>query len=382
MAAYRSAEQEPAMIIREIVARKFEREVPPGFRNPVHAWRTKPLVLLFVLTDDGRIGTGEAMTGISSAEPVMETIERDVAPRLIGRPVFDVRSIGAEIRQRIDVTQNYATLGAALSAVDIALWDLIGQKAGLPLYQLFGGHGKGAYGYGSGGLYRTGAGLDALRAEMRGHVEAGMTGVKMKIGGVSLAEDIERIRAVRETIGPKARLMIDAAGAYAPPDALKIERLARPLDIYWFEAPIAIHDMHGLAELRHRIETPIAAHELYFGRHSFEQLISARAVDFVQFNLTQCGGFTEAFAIASRASSANLRTTIQAAGTFVGLLASLHYANAVENCDSVEIHGLHQWLTEFRSMDEYRSTGSDFRVGDGPGLGLARATADKLLKAG
>jgi L-alanine-DL-glutamate epimerase-like enolase superfamily enzyme len=158
-------------------------------------------------------------------------------------------------------------------------------------------------------------------------------------------------------------------------------RLVRDLDIYWFEAPIAIHDTAGLAELRQRIELPIAGHELYFGRHQFEPLIAARAVDFVQFNLTQCGGFTEALAIAERASAANLTTTIQAAGTFVGLIASLHYANAVLNCDSVEIHGLHQWLTEYRSASEYRSEGSTYHVGDLPGLGLARDTTEKLMTA-
>lgn len=367
------------MKIKSVTARFFEREVDKRLWNPVHRWSRKAVVLVFVTTDTGIVGVGEASTSITGGATIVGAVETELAPMVTGRPVHDVRRIATDVVAKLVGNQNFGVLGAALSGLDIALWDAIGQQAGLPLYRLFGSYSDRVYGYASAGLYRDGEGVPELQAEMAGYTADGYEGVKLKIGGLSQVDDVDRIRATREAIGPRTRLMIDAAGAYDPPQALRLEAAVRDLDIYWFEQPIRVQDSHGLARFRERAAIPVAGHEGFFGLHSYDALIRIGALDFVQFNVTSCGGFTEAHRIAARAHADNLATTLQFSGSFVGFAASLHAAASIERCDSVEVHMVHQWLNEYRDGGEWRREGSQHILGDRPGIGLSNETRHALM---
>lgn len=368
------------MIIKKIVAREYLRQVPSGLWNPVHEWGAKSIVLVFVLTEDGKIGVGEASTGIGSGSPVMAALKDELAPMVLGRSVDDGRAIAKQVLAKLSVNQTFGTFGHGWGAIDIALWDLIGQQAGLPIHKMLSRAKEQVYGYASAGLYRDGETPDDLAQEVAGYVGEGYDGFKLKIGGLSLAEDVKRTEAVRGALGSGGRLMIDGAGAIRSDIAEQYEVAMRDLAPYWFEAPIAVFDEEGLARFRSRTKTPIAAHEILFGLHAYDRLIRMEMVDFVQFNVTCCGGITEALRIGARASAANLQTTLQYSGSFVGLAASLQVASVMENCDSVEIHMVHRWLEEFRDGGEWTRQGSQFTLNDRPGIGLSNETREALME--
>lgn len=227
---------------------------------------------------------------------------------------------------------------------------------------------------------QDGEGIPELEAEAAGYLAEGYTGVKIKLGGLTQAEDAVRVAAVRKVLGPGPRLMIDAAGAY---DAVQAERFAALVsqhDLYFFEAPIRILDSHGLGRFRARTSMPIAAHEGFFGLHAYDALIRIGAVDFVQFNVTACGGLTEAHRIAARADADNLATTLQYSGSFVGFAASVQLAATLPRCDSLEVHMVHQGLKEYRDGEEWQRRGSFFHPGERPGIGLSDAVRQALLQ--
>jgi len=366
------------MKIKSVTARLFEREVDKRLWNPVHRWSKKPVVLVFVTTETGLLGVGEASTSISGGAGAVNAVETDLAALAVGRDIHEVRAIATQVLGKLSINQSFGVLGSALSGLDIALWDLIGQAANLPVYKLLGTYSRRVYGYASAGLYRDGEGIPELVAEVAGYMAEGYDGMKLKLGGMTQEEDAARVAAVREVMGPGGRLMIDAAGAYDAVQATRFEGLVRQHDIYWFEAPIRILDSYGLARFRDRTAIPVAAHEGFFGLHAYDALIRLGAVDFVQFNVTSCGGFTEAHRIAARADADNLATTLQYSGSFVGFAASLQLAASLPRCDSVEVHMVHQWLKEYRDGAEWERQGAYFIPSDRPGIGLSQNTREAL----
>src|SRR5438105_513890 len=124
------------MKIQSVAVRLFSRDIDPKYFNPVHRWTRKVVALVFVTTDTGIIGVGEASTSIGSGVAIAEAVENELGPMVVGRPVYDVRRIATDVVGKIAGNQNFGIAGAALSGLDIALWDAIGQEAGLPLYRL------------------------------------------------------------------------------------------------------------------------------------------------------------------------------------------------------------------------------------------------------
>ena len=177
----------------------------------------------------------------------------------------------------------------AISAVDAALWDLKARLLGLPLVTLLGAVRDAAPVYGSGGF--TSYSIERLREQLGGWVAAGIPRVKMKIGRHP-AEDVDRVRAAREAIGPEAELFVDANGAYSRKQALaQAERFAE-LGVSWFEEPVSSDDLDGLRLLRDRAPAgmDIAAGEYGYDLLYFRRMLEAGAVDVLQADATRCGG--------------------------------------------------------------------------------------------
>ena len=225
--------------------------------------------------------------------------------------------------------------------------------------------------YASAGLYGDGKDVDALAEEMRGYLARGFTDVKLKVGGVPLDEDVARVAAVRDVVGAQGRLMVDAVYTLDVPSALRLARAFEPYDVYWFEAPVSPDDVRGQAVVNARSAIPVCGNETEYGRDRFAQLIDARAVEFVQFDIAACGGVTEGRRIAEMASAAHLPCTLHAASSAVLLAATLHLAAALPNVDSVEYHMLHQWLWDRLPADTFSVTDNLVRPPAGPGIGVA-----------
>jgi L-alanine-DL-glutamate epimerase-like enolase superfamily enzyme len=189
---------------------------------------------------------------------------------------------------------------------------------------------------------------------------------------VSLAEDLARVRAVRETIGPDTRLMIDANGAWDVPTAVKMGRALEPLDLYWLEEPVSPDDVAGSARVAKTVAIPVAGYETCaYGKVSFREYISAGAVHFVQPDVTWSGGLTEALKIAHLAQVWNLPVAPHIHGSAVAVAAAVHLLGAIPNASMAEMvfpgHPLMEELV--REPFAVDRTGH-IELSDRPGLGI------------
>jgi L-alanine-DL-glutamate epimerase-like enolase superfamily enzyme len=304
-------------------------------------------LIVEVETDGGITGIGEAGVGGGSTRHVIET---QLRPMLVGR---DPLLIEALWQRMFAETRHYGRRGIvinALSGIDIALWDIAGKVAKMPLYRLFGACCDRVEAYASGGFYQEGKAVDALAGEAEGYRARGFTGMKMKIGRnpstqsplrhlvadaaqceVEPEDDIARVAAVRRALGPRAKLMVDVNCAWSPAMAIEMGRALEPYKLYWIEEPVATDDIDGSAAVAAALATPIAGYETETGLYGFRELIARRAVDIVQPNIAWAGGFSECRRIAALAQAHHLMVAPHAFSSAVALAASLHFAASIPN---------------------------------------------------
>ena len=193
-----------------------------------------------------------------------------------------------------------------ISGLDIALWDLKAKIAGMPLYKLLGGFTNRVDTYVAGGYYEEGKGLRELAEEMERSMELGARAVKMKVGGVPINEDVERVRVVREAVGPDVKVMVDANNAYRHYQAIEFARKVEKYDVFWFEEPVEPDDYIGQREITRATGVPIAAGENEYTRYGFRDMINHRAVDILQPDALILGGITEFMKVAALAQANDL----------------------------------------------------------------------------
>jgi L-alanine-DL-glutamate epimerase-like enolase superfamily enzyme len=195
---------------------------------------------------------------------------------------------------------------AAIAGIDIALWDLKGKVCGQSVSKLLGASRSMVPCYASGGYYgpEGEADVEGLVAEMRGYVDLGYRAVKMKVGGLSIAEDVRRVGGVREAIGPDTDLMLDANVAYDVPTAIRAARAFEPFNITWLEEPVHWYDgVFGLAQVAAATTIPIASGESELHRWGCRDLILHGGIRVMQFDATRAGGVTEWLRVAAYAAS-------------------------------------------------------------------------------
>ena len=230
--------------------------------------------------------------------------------------------------------------GSAISAVDTALWDIAGKASGLPVSTLLGGKVRDRIAVYATGLYYTEEALSSdgrdipqrLLDEARMYVELGFAGMKTKVGGLPLAQDINRVAALREVIGPDIFLMADANQAYNATTAIRIGYELAALDIYWFEEPVNAKDIEGYLQVKAALPMAIAGGEGLRTRYEFKDYIGRRAVDIVQPDVVNVGGITEMHRVASMANAFGILCNPHVWGSPIMIAASLHVAAAVPEC--------------------------------------------------
>lgn len=359
------------MKVTEVIARLVTREMGGDAWNPRMRWTAKPMVLVFVVTDTGLVGVGEPWITQSSPRALIATIEDDVAPLLIGKDPFMSARLAHDVLDTTIQSNRAGTASAALAAVDLALWDIAGKAAGLPLAKLLGAHADRVFCYASAGLYGRDKGPDALAAEMAGYVDRGFTMVKMKVGGAAIAEDVGRVAAVREAIGPERRLMVDGLYNFTVDDAIRFARKIERYDIEWFEAPVNCYDVAGQAKVAHSSPIPVCGNETEPTLDRFRELIQADAVRLVQFDVAACGGITVGRRIAALAQAFHRQVTLHASSTSVLMAATLQLGASLPNLHSVEYHMVHQWFWEHAPGGGFAiEDGGWVRPPDRPGIGI------------
>ena len=191
----------------------------------------------------------------------------------------------------------------ALGSVDIAVWDIIGKALNMPVYKVLGAHTDKLRVYAAGGYYRDDKTTADLVAEMEGYVDEGFRAVKMKIGGEPMHVDAERVRAVREAIGPRIDLLLDANNKWLAYDAIRFGRMVEKYEPFWFEEPVVADDFEGCAEVKHALDIPIVAGENEFTRWGTRDLIEHRSADILNLDTVMAGGITEHRKISALASA-------------------------------------------------------------------------------
>jgi L-alanine-DL-glutamate epimerase-like enolase superfamily enzyme len=300
-------------------------------------------LIVRIETACGLIGYGEAQNSAGSAgtyAALAALVNDEIGPELRKRDPRDITAIHAYLYNGVrtdlatargHVFPSLARRGltvSAISAIDIALWDILGKSLETPVWRLLGGT-KAAQlpAYGSGGW----APADRIGDQLADYVSKwGVRAVKMRVGAMdgSVRRSADRVIAAREGLGPEIELMCDAHGTLTPAEAKRFCYLIRDCDVTWFEEPVAADDKVGMAEVRRSTHVPIAAGESEYTRFDFRDLIELRAVDVLQPDLAVCGGITEGRRIDALAAAYNLELAPHMWAGAPAFAAGLHLAAA------------------------------------------------------
>jgi len=251
---------------------------------------------------------------------------------VIGQDPFDTERIWDDLWQPKLIGRRGITT-RIISGIDIALWDLKGKIVGKPLYKLLGGYTDKVPVYIAGGYYEEGKSLQDLAQEMEDSLTLGAKAIKMKIGGVSINEDVERVEVVRKTVGPKIKIMVDANCAYRHYEAIEIARKIEQYDISWFEEPVNPDDYKGHKIVSESTIIPIATGENEYTRYGFRDLIETRSADIIQPDALVMGGITEFAKVAALAQAHDL-----AIAPHGNQEVHVHLASAIPNGLTVEYY--------------------------------------------
>ena len=268
--------------------------------NGKHTYTHVNYALIKITTDAGIIGKGLGHGGgIERA-----TVEH-LTPLLLGEDPIDVERLWHKMWVPKLIGRRGMTT-RTISAVDIGLWDIRAKVAGLPLYKLLGGYRDRVPAYIAGGYYEEGKGLPELAAEMEANVGMGARAVKMKVGGVPIAEDVARVRTVRKAVGPDIKLLIDANCAYRAYEAVQLAKRVEAFDVFWFEEPVAPDDYEGHRRVAQATSIPIATGENEYTRYGFRDLIRYEAAAILNADAKILGGVTEFMKVAALAQAHDL----------------------------------------------------------------------------
>lgn len=290
------------------------------FWMSLEPYTTASELIVEITTDDGLTGIGE-IHGRPMAQ-IAAIVTESFAPLLVGQdPMEHERHWSAMFAYTH--TRSGAGLGqaegqphfgagarpqimAAIAGIDIALWDLKGKICGQSVSKLLGASRSTVACYASGGYYGPNgeADVEGLVEEMRSYVDLGFRAVKMKVGGLSIEEDVRRVSGVRDAVGPDVQLMLDANVAYNVPTAIAAARAFEPFAITWFEEPVQWYDgVFGLSQVAAATTIPIASGESELHRWGCRDLILHGGIRVMQFDATRAGGVTEWLRVAAYAAS-------------------------------------------------------------------------------
>jgi len=290
-------------LLEEIDVRVYTVPTDEPEADGTVAWDSTTMVMVRARSGN-TVGTGWTYGAAQCGAVVSTTL----APLVVGRSALDVGACFDAMIKAVRNSGRQGAIGYAISAVDIALWDLKARLLELPLHRLLGAVHETVPVYGSGGF--TTYSERRLAEQLGGWVhEQHIPRVKIKIGqswGGDPARDLERMRQARHVIGAGAELYVDANGGYRRKQAIRIAHAAADLDLRWFEEPVSSDDLDGLREVRDAVDADVTAGEYGFDIFYFRRMCEAQAVDCLQVDASRCGGITEWMRAASVAASYGL----------------------------------------------------------------------------
>ncbi len=290
-------------------------------------------LITVALTDEtGATGIGYTFTGGHNGAAIHKGIEADIVPLLAGEDADQIAAIWDKIWWACHYGGRGGPMVLALSAVDIALWDLKAKRAGLPLWRLLGGYSTSVRCYAGGiDLHLEG---DALLATVDAAITKGQNAYKIKVGRDNLAEDVARLTAVRRHVGDDFTLMIDANMKYRASEAITAARAFQPAMPLWFEEPVVPEDIDGLTRVAQEGGLAVATGENFRSLWEFAETIKRTPISYPQPDVTNCGGVSAFMKIAALAEAFHLPIASHGAHDI-----TVHLMAACPNASYLEAHG-------------------------------------------
>jgi D-galactarolactone cycloisomerase len=317
--------------IRDVKVYVLEAALAEPFAYSQAWYERRGACLVEIIGEDGTSGWGEAFGPARLTAPIVEFYR----PLLVDADALATEAIWQDLYNRLRDHGQKGLAIEALSAVDIALWDLKGRHLGLPVHRLLGGPLRTRVEAYATGFYRKRAGATNngyppayLIEEAHQRIAEGFSAIKLKLG-FGIDEDARLCEAVRRAIPDGIGIMVDANHAYDATAAIRLGRRIAPFDITWFEEPVPPEDHAGYREVKAALDIPIAGGEAEFTRWGFRPLVSERVVDILQPDICAAGGISECKKIADMANAFGVRVNPHVWGTGVALAASLQLLAAL-----------------------------------------------------
>jgi L-alanine-DL-glutamate epimerase-like enolase superfamily enzyme len=322
---------------------------------------TREFVLLGLGTDQGLVGIGLTFFG-GALTPALRAAVDGLARLTIGMDPSQVEAIAAKCRRLAGSSGPGGIFALALSAVDMACWDLMGKAAGRSVCALLGGLRDRAPTYASGALMRQHP-VDYLAKAGPRLRDMGFRQMKMQCGSEpTVAASVERVRVMRESIGPDVDLMCDINQLWSVHHAIDVGQRIRDHHLFWLEDPTAHDDFAGLARIADALDTPIAAGEYHYGIVPFRHLLEARSIDIVMIDLLRVGGITQWMKVAGMAEAFNLPVVSH-------LIPEIHVHLIAAIPNGLTVEYMPWTLRLYEETPKIES--GQLVVPDKPGLGLA-----------
>ena len=315
------------MKISKIIPYVLNEDLEKEFFFSQWEYSNRKICVLKIICDNGIVGWGEAY---GPATVVKESVNY-IKQNIIGMNPLDSDIIWSTLFRRVHDYGRSGVFVSAISAIDIALWDIKGKYHKLPVSTLLGGSYREKIRPYATGLYFSDSETltDDLCNEAMEYVNEGFKSIKMKVG-LNIKSDVNNVKAVRNTIGPDIELMIDSNHAYSYDEALKLSKKLEDQDIKWFEEPLSPEFYDQYSEFKSKSLIPVAAGECEYLRYGFQKLLDKNCVDFLQMDICSCGGLTEAKRISALSSTKGVKVIPHTWGSGIAFYTAINFISNLE----------------------------------------------------